>query len=52
MDQQNKTNEFLKIVQTNKEPSQIEKIIEEIIQHPLIYNFYSFLIHPNVVQVK
>jgi len=51
MEQNQKTLEFLKIIQTNSEVNSITKIIEEILENPLVYNFQLFLNEPNVQQV-
>jgi len=48
MEQNQKTLEFLKIIQTNSETNSITKIIEEILENPLVYNFQLFLNEPNV----
>lgn len=51
MEQNNKTLEFLKVVQTSSDPKQLEKVIEEILGNSLVYDFQLFLNQPNIQKV-
>ncbi len=52
MEQNNKTLELLKVVQSNSDPKQVQKVIEEILGNCYVYNFQLFLNEKNVQQIK